>query len=71
MSKKQFVEPLNERIMVQRLDGLKDMSEGGIILPTTVYEIPNVAKVISIGKGVDKELFDIIVKKIILDLEWD
>ncbi len=44
------IKPLNDRILVQRLEA-ESKTEGGIILPDTAKEKPNQGKVIAVGEG--------------------
>lgn len=44
------IKPLNDRILVQRLEA-EDKSKGGIIIPDTAKEKPNQGKVIAVGEG--------------------
>lgn len=44
------IKPLNDRILVQRLEA-EAKTEGGIILPDTAKEKPNQGKVIAVGEG--------------------
>jgi len=44
------VVPLNEKIMVQRLEA-EDKSAGGIILPDNAKEKPKQGKILSMGEG--------------------
>jgi len=44
------IRPLQDRILVKRLDG-EDMTKGGIIIPDTAKEKPQEGKVIAVGKG--------------------
>ena len=44
------IKPLNDRILVKRLEA-EEKTEGGIILPDTAKEKPNQGKVIAIGEG--------------------
>ncbi len=44
------IKPLNDRILVKRLEA-EDKTEGGIILPDTAKEKPNQGKVIAVGEG--------------------
>ena len=44
------IKPLNDRILVQRLEA-EAKTEGGIILPDTAKEKPNQGKVIAVGDG--------------------
>ena len=44
------VKPLNDRILVKRLEA-EEKTDGGIILPDTAKEKPNQGKVIAVGEG--------------------
>jgi len=44
------IKPLNDRILVKRLEA-EGKTEGGIILPDTAKEKPNQGKVIAVGEG--------------------
>ncbi len=44
------VRPLQDRIIVQRLEE-ESKSKGGIIIPDTAKEKPQQAKVVAVGKG--------------------
>ncbi len=44
------IRPLQDRIMVKRIDE-EEMSKGGILIPDTAKEKPQQAKVIAVGKG--------------------
>jgi chaperonin GroES len=44
------IKPLNDRILVKRLEA-EDKTKGGIIIPDTAKEKPNQGKVIAIGDG--------------------
>lgn len=44
------VAPLNDKILVQRLEA-EDKTAGGIILPDTAKEKPKQGKVLSLGEG--------------------
>ena len=44
------IKPLNDRILVKRLEA-EDKSKGGIIIPETAKEKPNQGKVIAVGEG--------------------
>lgn len=44
------VVPLNDKILVQRLEA-EDRTAGGIILPDTAKEKPKQGKVLSVGEG--------------------
>ena len=47
---KQKITPLNERILVKRLEAV-DTTEGGIVLPDAAKEKPREGEVVSIGAG--------------------
>ena len=44
------IRPLNDRILVKRLEE-KEVTKGGIIIPDTAKEKPIEGKVIAVGKG--------------------
>ncbi len=44
------VAPLNDKILVQRLEA-EDKTAGGIILPDTAKEKPKQGKILSLGEG--------------------
>ncbi len=44
------IRPLQDRIMVKRIDE-EELSKGGILIPDTAKEKPQQAKVIAVGKG--------------------
>ena len=44
------IKPLNDRILVKRLEA-EEKSKGGIIIPDTAKEKPNQGKVIAVGEG--------------------
>lgn len=44
------VKPLNDRVLVKRLESL-DRSAGGIIIPDTAKEKPQEARVLAVGPG--------------------
>ncbi|MFH1279082.1 MAG: co-chaperone GroES [Candidatus Eisenbacteria bacterium] len=44
------IKPLNDRILVQRLEA-EGKTSGGIIIPDTAKEKPNQGKVIAVGEG--------------------
>lgn len=49
------IRPLQDRLLVKRLEG-EDTTKGGIIIPDTAKEKPQEGKVIAVGKGkVDDE----------------
>jgi chaperonin GroES len=45
------VKPLNDRILVTRLEKKKDETRGGIIIPDTAKEKPMEGKVVAVGSG--------------------
>jgi len=45
-----LIRPLNDRILVQRLEG-KEKTAGGIIIPDNAKEKPLEGKVVSVGLG--------------------
>jgi chaperonin GroES len=44
------VKPLNDRVLVLRVDG-EDKTSGGIIIPDTAKEKPQEGKVVAVGPG--------------------
>ncbi len=44
------IKPLNDRILVKRLEA-EATTDGGIILPDTAKEKPNQGKVVAVGEG--------------------
>ena len=48
--KKITLEPLDDRVVVQRLEA-EEKTAGGIVLPETAKEKPQKAKVIAVGPG--------------------
>lgn len=48
------IRPLQDRVLVQRLDA-EEKSAGGIIIPDTAKEKPQEGKVIAVGKGKRRE----------------
>ena len=44
------IQPLGDRVLVQRLDA-EEVKKGGIIIPETAQEKPMEAKVIAVGTG--------------------
>ncbi len=44
------IKPLNDRILVKRLEA-EGKTKGGIIIPETAKEKPNQGKVIAVGEG--------------------
>ena len=47
---KQKITPLNDRILVKRLEAV-DTTEGGIVLPDAAKEKPREGEVVSVGAG--------------------
>ena len=47
---KQKIKPLNDRIIVRRLEAV-DTTEGGIVLPAAAKEKPREGEVVSVGAG--------------------
>ena len=45
------IRPLQDRVLVQRLDDEVEKTKGGIIIPDTAKEKPQEGKVIAVGKG--------------------
>ncbi len=45
------VEPLNDRVLVKRIEQPKEQKKGGIIIPDTAKEKPMEGKVIAVGPG--------------------
>jgi chaperonin GroES len=45
------VQPLNDRVLVRRVDQEKEQVRGGIIIPDTAKEKPMEGKVIAVGSG--------------------
>ena len=43
--------PLQDRILVKRLDKTEERTQGGIIIPDTAKEKPQEAEVVAIGNG--------------------
>ena len=48
--KKQKIKPLNDRIIVRRLEAV-DTTEGGSVLPDAAKEKPREGEVVSVGAG--------------------
>ena len=44
------VKPLNDRVLVQRVEGL-EVTKGGIFIPDTAKEKPVEGKIIAVGPG--------------------
>jgi chaperonin GroES len=45
------IRPLQDRVLVKRLDDELEKTKGGIIIPDTAKEKPQQGKVIAVGKG--------------------
>jgi chaperonin GroES len=45
------IRPLQDRVIVKRLEETVEKTKGGIIIPDTAKEKPQQGKVISVGKG--------------------
>jgi chaperonin GroES len=45
------IRPLQDRVLVKRLDQEDEKTKGGIIIPDTAKEKPQQGKVIAVGKG--------------------
>src|ERR1044072_8041078 len=45
------IRPLQDRVIVKRLDEAVEKTKGGIIIPDTAKEKPQHGKVIAVGKG--------------------
>ena len=60
------IQPLNDRVLVTRIEGEKKTA-GGIIIPDTAKEKPQEGKVIAVGPG----KFDNEGKRIPLDVKKD
>ena len=45
------IRPLQDRVLVKRLDEAEEKTKGGIIIPDTAKEKPQQGKVIAAGKG--------------------
>lgn len=45
------IRPLNDRVIVKRLDSEEQTSAGGIIIPDTAKEKPQEGKIIAVGPG--------------------
>lgn len=50
MAKSNTLRPLNDKIVVKRLEA-EEMTKGGIVLPDTAKEKPREGKVVSVGGG--------------------
>jgi chaperonin GroES len=49
------VVPLQDRVLIERIEPAEEKSPGGIIIPDTAKEKPMEGKVIAVGKGRVKE----------------
>ena len=45
------IRPLQDRVIVKRLEDTAEKSKGGIIIPDTAKEKPQQGKIIAVGKG--------------------
>ncbi len=45
------IRPLNDRVLIKRMEEEEQKSKGGIIIPDTAKEKPQKGKVIAVGKG--------------------
>ena len=45
------IRPLQDRLLVKRLDEVEERTKGGIIIPDTAKEKPQQGKVVAVGKG--------------------
>jgi chaperonin GroES len=45
------IRPLQDRVIVKRLDDQDEKTKGGIIIPDTAKEKPQRGKIIAVGKG--------------------
>ena len=45
------IRPLQDRVLVKRIDEAEEKTKGGIIIPDTAKEKPQQGKVIAVGKG--------------------
>ena len=45
------IRPLQDRVIVKRLEGKEERSAGGIIIPDTAKEKPQEGKVVAVGPG--------------------
>jgi chaperonin GroES len=45
------IRPLQDRVIVKRLDDEDEKTKGGIIIPDTAKEKPQRGKIIAVGKG--------------------
>lgn len=52
--KKTKIRPLQDRLIVERLDG-EEKTSGGIFIPDTAKEKPQQGRVLSVGKGKVRE----------------
>jgi chaperonin GroES len=45
------IKPLNDRVLIKRIDASKETVKGGIIIPDTAKEKPQEGEVIAVGEG--------------------
>lgn len=52
MAKKDFpIKPLNDRVIVEPIEQKEKTTPGGIVLPESAQEKPQLAKVVAVGPG--------------------
>lgn len=58
------LKPLLDKVVVKKIDEKESVSKGGILLPKSAQEKPNIAVVISVGPGghIDGEDVKMVVK---------
>lgn len=58
------LKPLLDKVVVKKIDEKESISKGGILLPKSAQEKPNIAVVISVGPGghIDGEDVKMVVK---------
>ncbi|SKA62830.1 co-chaperone GroES [Desulfobaculum bizertense] len=57
------LKPLNDRVLVKRLEG-EEVSAGGIIIPDTAKEKPMKAQVVAVGPGKKDEAGNVIAMSV-------
>lgn len=48
------IQPLGDRVVVKRLEGEEQQTEGGLVIPPSAQETPNQAEVVAVGSGEKK-----------------
>jgi chaperonin GroES len=48
------IQPLGDRVVVKRIEGEEETTEGGIVIPPSAQGTPNKAEVVAVGSGVQK-----------------